>query len=145
MTICYGLLVNGHISDTSWTKEGLTKAIQERTGDTWALDEISHLIIEIEVPSIIEVVQWYFDKRELLYAQTPVKAFLFLVSEIGEIADAMVHGMDNWVRNNEREREVGPELGDALMMLCVTAERHNVDPLDEMLKKFAKKGYAVHE
>jgi NTP pyrophosphatase (non-canonical NTP hydrolase) len=61
------------------------------------------------------------------------------------LADAVVHGRGEWVRNNDREREIGPEVGDVLMMLCVTAERLNVEPLEEMLKKFAKKGYPIHE
>jgi hypothetical protein len=45
----------------------------------------------------------------------------FLVSEVGELADALVSSAGNWVRNNpDREKDIEGEAGDVLMMLCVT-------------------------
>jgi len=136
MTTCYGILRDGQITHTAWTQENLLN----KAGCLSPSE-----IVEINVPPIIEAINWYFEKRGLLYAQDPIDAFLFLMSEIGEVADAIVHTRGAWVRNNERERDFGPEIGDSLMMLCVTAQQRGVDPLDEMLKKFAKKGFPIHE
>jgi len=135
MTTCYGVYFYGRITHTAWTKDKLLEIEGVSPDD----------IIEIPVPPIIEAVRWYFDQRGLLHAADPVDALLFLASELGELSDAVVHGRGEWVRNHEREREVGPELADVLMMLCVTAERLDAEPLDEMFKKFAKKGYPIHE
>ena len=129
--IVYGVLFCGQVIHTSWIKEDLLK--MEGVSE----DEI----IEVTVPPIIDIIEWYFTKRGLLYAQDPIDAYLFLTSEIGELGDAIVHGRGEWVRNHDKEREIGPELGDILMMLYVTAKQLGADPLDEMLKKFAAKGY----
>jgi NTP pyrophosphatase (non-canonical NTP hydrolase) len=136
MATCYGILEDGKVTHTAWTREDLLL----KTGH---IDPKS--VIEIEVPPIIEVVEWYFAQRGLFYAQDPVDAFLFLTSEIGEVADALVHGRGQWVRNHDKERNAREELGDVAMMMYVTAERLGTDPIEEMLAKFAKKGYPFHE
>lgn len=81
------------------------------------------------------------------------QAFKFLVSEVGELADALVSsaGPDgkpgpDWVRNNpERERNVADEAGDVLMMLVVTLMERGIDPYEAMLAKFQRKGFTITE
>ncbi len=71
------------------------------------------------------------------------QALLFLVSEVGELADAVVHGQAEWVRNTPgKERSVEDEVGDVMMMLAVTAMQMGLpDPVACMRKKLAGKGY----
>lgn len=74
------------------------------------------------------------------------QAFQFLVSEIGELADALVSSNGTWVRNNpDRERNIGEESADVLMMLYVTLMERGIDPYEELLKKFKKKGFKYDE
>lgn len=122
--------------EMGWNRELLAKKYE---------DDINVKVQEIELPPIIDAVRMYFDRRGLVYAVDPVDALMFLTSEIGELSDAIVHNRGEWVRNHDKERDAGPEIGDVLMMLCVTADRLNTEPLDEMLKKFAKKGYPINE
>ena len=72
-------------------------------------------------------------------------AMLFLVSEVGELADALVSNQEAWVRNNPKEKEaleVQQEIGDIMMMLTVLTDRLNCpDPLNCMLENFARKGF----
>lgn len=84
----------------------------------------------------------YFEDRGLVYAEKPLDAYLFLVSEVGEVADALVHGNADWVRNNpNKERRLDHELADAYMMLAITADLSGVDLDEALLEKMASKGY----
>ena len=89
-----------------------------------------------------EVVRAYFEHRGLT-APDAGQALLFLVSEVGELADAFVEEQAQWVRNNpERNRNISDEIGDVLMMLTVFADAQGIDPMDAMLKKFKRKGFS---
>ncbi len=58
-------------------------------------------------PSLVQIVQDYYAFRGLTQPNAG-QAFLFLTSEVGELADAFVHDQAAWVRNNpDRERDVG--------------------------------------
>jgi NTP pyrophosphatase (non-canonical NTP hydrolase) len=93
-------------------------------------------------PTIPETVRAYFEHRGLT-APDAGQALLFLVSEVGELADAFVEEQAQWVRNNpERNRNVSDEIGDVLMMLTVFADAQGIDPLDAMLAKFERKGFS---
>ena len=91
-----------------------------------------------------EIVETYYRHRGLTQPDA-TQALLFLVSEVGELADAHVESQAEWVRNNERERGVEDEIGDVLMMLTVFAATQGVDPVDAMLNKFRRKGFAWPE
>ena len=91
-----------------------------------------------------DIVETYYRQRGLTQPDA-TQALLFLVSEIGELADAHVESQAEWVRNNERERGVEDEIGDVLMMLTVFAATQGVDPLDAMLAKFRRKGFTWPE
>ncbi len=96
-------------------------------------------------PSIVELVKQYYDFRGLT-APDANQAFLFLTSEVGELADAFVEKQAQWVRNNPpRERNVEDEIGDILMMLTVFAATQGYDPLQALLHKMEKKGFTPAE
>lgn len=70
------------------------------------------------------------------------EAFKFLVSEIGELADAIVSQKPGWVRNDpDKERSISDEIGDVLLMLIKTAEKLGYDPISAMDRKAKSKGF----
>lgn len=88
-----------------------------------------------------DVITEYFKFRGLVMPNE-AQAFQFLVSEVGELADALVSSDGNWVRNNpDREKSVADEAGDVLMMLYVTLMERGIDPYEAMLAKFKRKGF----
>ena len=89
-----------------------------------------------------EIVEAYYDFRSLTRPDA-TQALLFLMSEVGEMADAHVSELGKWVRNHDKERSVEEEIGDALMMLTVFASACDVDPVKAMLDKFESKGFKV--
>ena len=116
-------------------------------------------IDELEVAGMGKLVQNYFKFRGYVEPSAD-DAMYFLMSETGELADAIVHSRESWVRNNPHNKhgdvagEIGDvdraaegrgELRDVLMMLTKVAERYGVDPLEAMLAKFKKKGYGPKE
>ncbi len=90
---------------------------------------------------LIDTVKRYYEFRGLTQPDA-AQAFLFLVSEVGELADAFVEQQAQWVRNNpDRERDVQAEIGDVLMMLTVFAATQGIDPFEAMKNKMRKKGF----
>lgn len=90
-----------------------------------------------------EIVNDYFAFREYKEPDT-VQAFLFLASEVGELADKLVHTQsEEWVRNNPENKndDIAGEIGDVLMMLTKTAQTLGMDPVGCMLNKMRKKGW----
>lgn len=95
--------------------------------------------------SLSDIVKAYYEFRGLTQPDAN-QAYLFLVSEVGELADALVANQADWVRNNpDRERKIEPEIGDVLMMLTVFAMEMGTDPLQAMLDKMASKGFKLPE
>lgn len=83
---------------------------------------------------MIDEVLRYYQARGLVMPSTD-EAMLFLVSEIGELADALISGRGAWVRNNqERERSIPDELADVMMMTLVLAYTLGVDPALKLQK-----------
>ena len=80
----------------------------------------------------------YYNARDMPFPDA-TKALLFLTSEVGEVADAHVDKMGDWVRNNERERNEAKEVGDVLFMLYVYAIAKGISPVHEMMKKMKEK------
>ncbi len=90
---------------------------------------------------LLETVNRYYEFRGLTQPDAN-QAFLFLVSEMGELADAFVEEQGQWVRNNpNRERDIQAEIGDVLMMLTVFSAAQGVDPFEAMKAKMRKKGF----
>lgn len=88
---------------------------------------------------MLDEVLRYYQARGLVMPSTD-EAMLFLVSEIGELADALVTGRGAWVRNNPgRERSIPDELADVMMMTLVLAHTLGVDPNQALREKMARK------
>jgi NTP pyrophosphatase (non-canonical NTP hydrolase) len=97
----------------------------------------SKVTIDVSISSIVDE---YFRLRG--YANPDAnQALLFLVSKIGELADAFVHGQQSWVRNNGKERNIAEEIADVFMMLAIFAKEMEIDLLDVLGDKLASKGY----
>mgnify|MGYP001310960742 CR=1 FL=1 len=93
--------------------------------------------------SIVNIVNGYFKFRNYKEPDT-TQAFLFLTSEVGELADKLVHVQsEDWVRNHPENKndDIAGEIGDVLMMLTKTAATLGLDPIDCMLEKMERKGF----
>lgn len=89
-----------------------------------------------------EIVKRYYEFRGYEVPDAG-QALLFLVSEVGELADAHVHSQALWVRNNERERSVPDEVGDVMMMLVMYCAAQGLDPAGVMLDKMRARGFEI--
>ncbi len=94
-----------------------------------------------------EAVDSYFRYRKLTDPDV-LDAFLFLTSEVGEMADALVErraeqASSGWVRNHPDQKHKSPEKegGDILMMLVKTMQKLGYDPLQQMFSKWKEKGW----
>ena len=95
--------------------------------------------------TVIDVVKAYYEYRGLTVPDDS-QALLFLVSEVGELADAHVEQQAQWIRNHaEKERSVDDEVGDILMMLTAYCISRGIDPVECMVSKFKKKGFSFEE
>lgn len=58
-------------------------------------------------------------------------SYTFLVTEVGEIGDAMLrrgYGFRNdYSRNNSKQPDLAKEIGDTMIMLCTLASRLGID------------------
>lgn len=93
-----------------------------------------------ESKTLDEIVQGYYDFRNMS-RPSAAQALMFLVSEVGELADAHVNQEAEWVRNNQRERNIPDEIGDVMMMLTVYAAANGCDPVGCMTDKMGRRGY----
>lgn len=117
------------------------------------------------------VVKYYEYRKYPMPSAT--QALLFLISEIGEVAEAFltqVEGLSreeegvfvsartlgrvaddvvsrqrNWVRNGDREKKpnIEFEIGDVLQMVCVFALTLGLDAVQALYKKLSSKGFDV--
>ena len=95
--------------------------------------------------TLTQAVQTYYERRGIRVPDAH-SALMFLVSEIGELSDAIVSQQEGWIRNDpDKIRDIPDEIGDVLMMLTALAICYDIDPYDAMLAKFKKKGYDVLE
>lgn len=93
--------------------------------------------------TLVDDVKNYFEFRNYKVPDTH-QAMLFLMSEVGELADELVQSMsDDWVRNNPENKGKGiqGEAGDVLMMLCALCSAAGFDPEEAMRAKWKTKGY----
>ena len=95
----------------------------------------------MENHTLLKIVKQYYEFRGLTQPDNN-QAFLFLTSEVGELADAVVASQADWVRNNpDKNRSVSDEIGDVLMMLTVFANTMGIDPVEAMIEKMKRKGF----
>ena len=99
---------------------------------------------EVRLSTIAEALDEYYAYRQMRMPGT-VDAMLFLASETGELADAIVSGRGDWVRNNpDKVKDIPGEVGDVLQMLAVTANTFGIDPIAAMFNKWQSKGFDRH-
>jgi len=99
----------------------------------------------MENHNLLEIVKQYYEFRGLTQPDNN-QAFLFLTSEVGELADAFVADQADWVRNNpNKHRSVPDEIGDVLMMLTVFSITMGIDPVQAMIDKMKRKGFTTDE
>lgn len=80
----------------------------------------------------------YFEDRGLVMPNSE-NALHFLVSEVGELSDAVVQDKGEWIRNNpEKTRDIADEVGDCLMMLTIFCIQRGISPVDCMVDKMRK-------
>ncbi len=101
----------------------------------------------VEIDDLCYPMREYYNFRSYKIPDTN-QAFLFLTSEIGELADRLVTGQsDEWVRNHPEAKHsnLKPEIGDVLMMLTAlcNAEYGSTDPIDCMVEKWSNKGFST--
>lgn len=61
-------------------------------------------------------------------APTVEQAMIFLVSEVGEAADALSRSWQRqFVRNSDKVTDLGEELADVVIMAAITARVANID------------------
>jgi len=99
---------------------------------------------------LVDLVQGYYEYRG--YVEPSLwEAYLWLVSEVGELGEALLQDdRHDWVRNNPDKAlkdfmDVNSEIGDVLMMLTRVAHEMGVDPMEEMLANWKRKGYVPEE
>lgn len=77
-----------------------------------------------------------------------IDSYIFLVSEIGEVGDALLHSnhghRGDYVRNHPKECDLDAELGDAYLMLCTLATCLDID-LDCALQDCIDKLKRTHD
>jgi len=125
---------SGKLHSAHWSKIALLKEGYEENE-----------IIQVEIPYLDELVKSYMAFKGMKIPNT-TEAFLFLTSEIGELADQIVSTQPGWVRHHpDKERgadeQVEREAADCLMMLTATLFAFDVDPLTAMIEKFNSKGW----
>ncbi len=91
-------------------------------------------------PDLMGLVNRYFKFRGYKMPDEH-QAMLFLVSEVGELADALVHQDGGWTRNNEKERALRSEVGDVLMMLSAFCLSLGIDPIQAMGQMMVDHGF----
>src|SRR3990167_3846976 len=94
----------------------------------------------------IEEIKKYFEFRKQGWP-TGKDALDFAVTEIGEALDAWLRiNKPEYSRNNDKNANIGNELGDALMMLSIASYELTGKSLDEnLLEKWKSKGYNLKE
>jgi NTP pyrophosphatase (non-canonical NTP hydrolase) len=136
----YIILIDGNARAAYWTRA----AAEEAMGRYQSVNPLVDVYIQTAAMEPIgSLVQAYFDHRGYV-EPTTAEGFNFLVSEIGEFADALNQANKNhWVRNHPDEKHAHPERegGDILMMLIKTMSTLRSDPIEQMVETFKEKGY----
>jgi len=90
---------------------------------------------------LIALYKDYFEFKEMHYPEDARDALDFVVTEVGEIFDALKRSEPNWVRHNDREADLGMEISQAIMMLLIAADCENIDIEKATHKWMQEKGY----
>lgn len=93
------------------------------------------------VSEVGELAEAYLYQQHV--ADVATEDFLREVAEDGRVADALVSGQQQWVRNGDRRKApvLADEVADVLMMLVVFAGCMGIDTAHALLAKMRKKGF----
>lgn len=93
------------------------------------------------VSEVGELAEAYLHQQQV--ADIATEDFLREVVEDGRVADALVSGQQSWVRNGDRKHApvLADEVADVLMMLVVFAGCMGIDAAQALLAKMRKKGF----
>jgi NTP pyrophosphatase (non-canonical NTP hydrolase) len=137
----YVIVAEGFPHEVRWTN---------KRAQFWA-DSLRRSGATAEVYKVpIEPLHWLVDsyfRHRKYHEPNNLEAFIFLVSEIGELAGAIVQSLKSlWVRNNDHAQDsIKDEVSDVIMMTIKTAEKFGVDPLEAMVDKWKRKGWDQDE
>jgi hypothetical protein len=81
----------------------------------------------IDQAKLIELYRGYFEFKGMKWPDTAHDAIDFAVTEVAEALDACLRREASWVRHNDRERDLGMEIAQAIMMLTIAAEQDGID------------------
>lgn len=95
----------------------------------------------LDQTKLIELYRGYFEFNGMLWPDDPRDAFDFAVSEVGEIFDALKRSQGGWVRHNDKDRDLGMEISQAIMMLVIGAEQAGIDVETATYHWMREKGY----
>jgi len=140
----YLVMLNNRPYQVCWTHEQAQKECDELA----KFNTVDTDIVDIPIDPVIQSMIDYFKFRGYKFPDTG-QAFLFLVSEIGELADRLVQGQSpDWVRNHPEAKSarIQPEVGDVMMMLTALTYAElgsgEGDPIEMMFEKWASKGFS---
>jgi NTP pyrophosphatase (non-canonical NTP hydrolase) len=97
---------------------------------------------------LTDEVEFYYNQRKLIPPNMH-DCFLFLASEVGEVADEIMQWKGGFTRNNplkeqrksddEHIEAIGEELGDVIMMAVMTGRSIGIDPILCLKNKMERK------
>lgn len=97
---------------------------------------------------LTEEIEFYYNERGLV-RPSAWHAFIFLMEEVGEVANEFMQWIGGYKRNNpskevrrsdeEHAIAIGEELGDVIMMAVMTGRAMGVDPIACMRDKMQRK------
>jgi hypothetical protein len=133
-------MMNGRPIMAYWTIEDAVRV----AGMT--REQAKSCLIPVELQPLSLDVRRYYEYRG--YQMPDIRqAFLFLTSEVGELADELVQAEGGWVRNHPESKGKGiqGEAADVLMMLLVLSMQPDTwfDPIEAMFAKWASKGFPL--
>lgn len=94
--------------------------------------------------SLVEQIRYYFEKRGLNFPNFQ-NAMKWVQTELGEVYEQDLARSGNWVRNNPSDHDsfsknrLAEELADTLFMILVAGMSEDIDLVDVMLSKMARK------
>lgn len=94
-------------------------------------------IIPIEVADLEASVTGHIIARGGI-VPNPTNALMFLVSELGELADALTDEKADWARNNDKTRSIPDEAADVLYMLLAFSWSSGFNLLEAMFAKMER-------
>jgi NTP pyrophosphatase (non-canonical NTP hydrolase) len=90
---------------------------------------------------LIKLYRDYFHFKGMRWPENSKDALDFAVTEMGEVFDAVKRTEDSWVRHNERDRDLGMEISQTIMMLLLAAHAEGIDVQEATYKWMRSKGF----